>query len=819
MSKVNTALLNYPARLHNVARKSARELAELIGVKYDRLGLNAGSLPFAPADATAGSEVELQTVVVGNKTDVDLPILIEQSNYFANTRRRAKAGDTSRKVMTDLEKYLNMNTEGIWENSWVRFPREKMGHLAASIFQTDLLVDKTNPSAGCRSDLDNFIFQKDDLDYIRIPISYLLKLSLAEIVDPQQNVHPLISKTGLNIMQYYLNDNTSPETSSFYIISPQAENGIGQSVSKEMSIRFLISQLLIMYANLKYALLESGQKAMIFSSPHPPTRQKNLSNCISDAFYRELFMNPCLSGWDKGEEKQEYMHLCHRVLSRSQFNAVLKLREAGINTSNLVSLPNLSNISLANNGTHVSLGSRKLSALLADPASGYTRRDEKHVGDLVVKIVEHFLPLFVGTYSAAPYRLDFKDFHPEKALAFLPHELDYTHLRMLWRRWQKKANLNMFGKSITPFGPQWIDDLISRAFMLKGDFIPDFRLIDYLVVLMSTDKSPALNGELFNSQRLKEDLADLGVFDTKMSLYLLEKLREYEVMGFSGFEGRHYSLFESFTQDMGQAVSLQNLLYLLAFKYILSGKVSHENIPDDPSVESERRQIIFGSAIGIPTFFVHKNTGNTLIKKIISKAERVRSSGRYPGYVRIYNIEYRRALLKILRDDAMDLIEMLGMRETINDLEARINEPAQCSTWGKLTSGILKIAGAKSPLDLSANKFNQTAEKYYRTDLRNRHIREAFGLLGEDMTKLDSASDGLRQDIRSLLHGILQEGNIAKFLSGAEQEIIGETASEETLKKLVSIILVHIHYKTELNHKFQDIKEQEINYAASLCGA
>jgi hypothetical protein len=34
---------------------------------------------------------------------------------------------------------------------------------------------------------------------------------------------------------------------------------------------------------------------------------------------------------------------------------------------------------------------------------------------LAIKIVEHFLPLFVGAYSAAPYRLDFADFHPETA--------------------------------------------------------------------------------------------------------------------------------------------------------------------------------------------------------------------------------------------------------------------------------------------------------------------------------------------------------------------------------------------------------------------
>jgi hypothetical protein len=30
-------------------------------------------------------------------------------------------------------------------------------------------------------------------------------------------------------------------------------------------------------------------------------------------------------------------------------------------------------------------------------------------------------------------------------LGFLPHELDYTHLRMIWRRWRKKADLNFFG--------------------------------------------------------------------------------------------------------------------------------------------------------------------------------------------------------------------------------------------------------------------------------------------------------------------------------------------------------------------------------------
>jgi hypothetical protein len=242
LSKINTTAFNYTARLDHIVPKSVKEIAELIGVKYDYLGLNAASLPFAPSDTTAGSESEMQTVVVGSRDNVDLPIFIEQSNYFANTKRRAKSGDTSRKVMTGLEKYLNTNTEGVWENSQVRFPRYKMGKLAENIFHQDILADKKNPSAGLRLDLNKFIFQKNDLEYIRVPISYLLKLALAEIIDPQQKVHPLISKTGLNIIQYFLNDNTSPETSSFYVASMQSEAGMGRVVAKETAVRFLLSQ-------------------------------------------------------------------------------------------------------------------------------------------------------------------------------------------------------------------------------------------------------------------------------------------------------------------------------------------------------------------------------------------------------------------------------------------------------------------------------------------------------------------------------------------------------------------------------------------------
>ncbi len=181
--------------------------------------------------------------------------------------------------------------------------------------------------------------------------------------------------------------------------------------------------------------------------------QQELAACISDSFYRELFMSPCLSGWSDGEEKSVYMHLCHQVMTRSQLSAIVKLREAGIVANDLIVLPNLSNVSLANNGMHVSIGSRRLSEALGEHG-GFSPGEEKRLGDLAVKIYEHFLVLFVGIFSAAPYRVAFDDFHPERLLSFLPHELDFTHLRLMWREWKEKASLRAFGHSLTPYGPR-----------------------------------------------------------------------------------------------------------------------------------------------------------------------------------------------------------------------------------------------------------------------------------------------------------------------------------------------------------------------------
>jgi len=756
------------------------------------LGLDANcpaSLPFFGSDATTGCENELQVAVGGRREAADLPRAIEQSSYYANIIKRTARGDTSPRLRRNLERYLDDNVEQVWENSWVRFPLSSLHPNAMNILAVDLLANKQNPAGGERSDSARFFVEEGGKRHLRIPISYLLKLALADVLG-EGGGHETVRKTGNRLLTHLLSDNTSPETFSFHVTTMHPHTGYGMALARETAKRFLFTQLLIMYANEKFGLVRLGQKAMLFFSPHPPMRQRALNECISDAFYRKLFMSPCLSGWDEGEAKHQYMILCHQVLSRSHLNAVMKMREAGIITTNLVMLPHTSNISLANNGTHVSMGSRKLGRLLRDPASGFTPRHEKCMGDLVAKIMEHFLPLFVTTYSAAPYRLAFEDFHPEQALSFLPHQLDYTHLRMLWRRWRKKAKNKFCGQALTPFGPQQLDQIVGGLCRCQGDFVPDFRLIDYPVALLSTEQSASQDGRLHNDRRLKEDLDMLGIFDKRMSVYLPYKLREFEVMGFSGFEARHYSLFEQFAGDLGRATDLQMLLNALAFKLIASGSCSHHQIPDTPFVESERRQIMFGTAIGIPTFFVHKDTPNLFLRSILKKTKNTRTSHRYPGYLRVLHQEYRLALLEVIREEAADLVEGFDFTDLLADLELRLREPAQYGASGRLTSGILAKGGAESPYDMSAKEFNLTAERYYREELRQTQIKEGWQYVAEDIKAMAVGEIPLSLEVRAEVAAILGKQEIDAFLRQTQDELLADCLAPASAARLLQLMII-----------------------------
>jgi hypothetical protein len=788
----------------------------------ERLGVDASSpfrliqtLPFSLNDVSVGTENEFQAVVEGHRDQVDLPLVIQESNYFKNLIKRHRRGELPKRMITDLEDWLDGNDDNVWENAWVRFPLKKLNPLTRRILNRDLMADKSDSRSGVRNDSHRFLFRQNNKPMLRVPVSYLLKLALTDAIsDLDEN--SLVKADGLNLSGHFLCDNTSPEVFSFYLTRGNGSR-LGQAAAEETGLRFLFTQLLVQYANQAFGLKDNGQRVKVYFAPHPPVRQKELNTCISDTFYRELFMNPCLSGWDKGEEKHRYMHLCHQVLSRAQISALYRLKEAGIISHNLVVLPSASNISLANNGTHVSIGSHRLTKALSDPASGFTPKDEKYCGDLAIKFVEHFLPLFVGTYSAAPYRLDFSDFHPERVLSFLPYQLDYTHLRMIWRRWRKKARLKarLFGFRLTPFGPPIVDNLLSRLFNLRGDLVPDFRLLDYLVAVMSTDQCPALDGSINNQARLKKDLCDWGAFDPAMPVYMLYRQREYGQMGFSGFEGRYYSLFPSLMNDLAPAVSLQNLITALAYQLMAKGALTHADIPDRPETESERRQIFFGAAIGLPTFFVRADTPNLVMRQILECTPGIRLSKRYPGYVRVRHHEFRQGLIRFLKREAVHLIEALNLTPLLDDLYQRITDPEDHTASSRLTKSTLDRLNLKSPFSANGDEFNQAAEAHYRDALRLDHLEESWRVLENDAS-LEWHSECLNDPrFREALYQTLNGLDARAFVRETKSEVFSENADPETLKRLIRLVVLVIHHRgraADIDNNNASIHEVENAY-------
>jgi hypothetical protein len=759
--------------LTNSGELATELICESLGVRLVEKQIDCASLPFALGDATAGTENELQAQVSGPANQVDLPVTIRRSQYFANLTKRVATDEAPRQFVRQLERYLTENH--VWENSWVRVPRKSLSRFANHVLEQDLHNGHTQRGQR-RADSKQFLFPTSWGEWVRVPISYLVKLSLADRLSRQPEMTPALTTTALQLFEHFSNDLTSPETRSFYVVSP-AQESLGKSVASEMGVRFLLTHLLIEWANKALGLESLGQKASVHFSPHAPLRQKELNECISDSFYAELFVSPCLCGWEDGQMKHEYMRLCHRTVSRSRINAVLKLRDAGLIPSNRVVLPNTSSVALANNGTHLSLGSKRIKNALIS-GGPFTAAHEKYIGDLVIKISEHFLPLFVGTYSAAPMRLAFSDLHPELALGFLPHALDYTHLRMLWRHWRRKAHLWFWGQPVSPVGLSWWDTIVSSLFRVSGDLVSDYRLIDFPVAWLCTEGASALDGSIDNVSRLLIDLDAMGVSDRHLKFYMPISLREFGSLGFSGFEGRHYSVFESFEEDFAAAADLQQLITILAFKYVLSGAYEHVNIPDDPLSESERRLPFFYGALGLAAVNVRTKTPNQFLRRVLSLTKT--SPSRHRDYLRVRLADYLSALVRLIETDAADIIELLGLHDRLRDLRDRILS-SNNRVDHRMVRNITGKHDVASALKMPARDFNLAAETYYRDSLKKRLLSESLRLVLEKYER--------DANIRGGLYLLLKGLDVPQFLGTIESSLTQDRLTEAELGQLINIVL------------------------------
>jgi hypothetical protein len=222
--------------------------------------------------------------------------------------------------------------------------------------------------------------------------------------------------------------------------------------------------------------------------------------------------------------------------------------------------------------------------------------------------------------------------------------------------------------------------------------------------------------------------------------------------------------------------------------------VTHADIPEGPTIESERRQIFFGAAIGIPTFFVRLDTANQFLRRVLARTERSRNSRRYTGYVRVYQRDYQLALLKLIRDDAASLIEMLGVGATLADLEQRLRDPAANSAAGKLTRGILDELNLRSPLAAKPAEFNAAAERYYRHKLRRQHISEAFRLLAEEC------------------HGWPGPQSRAS----AEAAVLADRADARQLKQLIRLVLTVVNRHEKSSSQLQPVTTHA-SHPAPVC--
>jgi len=775
-----------PHELVLMATLHAETLAESLGLQQSA-HISLDQLPFTGVDATAGSEDELQAVVAGSSSHCDLPLSIRESRFFRNVARRSASGEAPRSTLAELHEFLD-DTRGVWENSWIRFPESRLSSYAREVFDSDMHVAR-DTSVGERSDAGRFRFVQAGESWLRIPISYALKLSLADVIGTQPHMPEPMRQEAARLMRHFLNDNTSPETTSFHIVAGDGKRSLGERVAREAAQRFLFTSLLMAWANRRFGLLESGQRALVYHAPLPSVHQEELSRTISDSFYRELFMSPCLSGWSDGEAKCQYMHLCHQVLSRSQLNAVGKLRESGIVSNDLIVLPSLSNVSLANNGIHVSIGSRALDEQLRC-RSGLEPRDEKRLGDLAIKIYEHFLALFVGTYTAAPYRVGFTDFHPERLLSFLPHELDFTHLRLLWREWKEKAQLSVCGHALTPYGPRRLDDIVSKFLNLRGDCVPDARLLTYPVAWLATEHSSALDGTPGNVEQLSAELDELGIVDKRMSFYMPLRLREHARQGYSGFEARYYSLFPSYDRDMAPAIDLQQFLLALSYKLALSGEITHAQVPDDPTSESERRQPFFFSAAGVPAFYVHRDSRNQFLREILHNCNKTRPSRRHAGYIRISIQDYRRALLTYIQQTAAELADAMQMQPTLSDITARCDD-VELTAKQRLVSGIVE-EGSRDPMRIEAREFNRMAEEFYREPLRRAHLYEALLHLREDVEELEGS---VCSEIRACLRHGVRVQDVSRFVAGIQERVVSDDLSAHEISALLNLLVLLVSHE------------------------
>ena len=291
----------------------------------------------------------------------------------------------------------------------------------------------------------------------------------------------------------------------------------------------------------------------------------------------------------------------------------------------------------------------------------------------------------------------------------------------------------------------------------------------------------------------------MGIVDRRLAFYMPVRLREFSRMGFSGFEGPYYSLFPTFGRDMALATSLQQMLLMMAYQSALDGSIRAEDLPDDPTSESERRQPFFFTAAGLPAFYVHKRSRNELLKKILRHCGSTRSSWRHPDYLRVSISDFREALLAWLTENARETIEQARADLLMAELRFRLADKTQ-QAHSRLVSGIIEQSAARDALKLPSREFNRLAEHHYRETLRRENLREAFEKLREDAHAL-ARSEHL--DLGAIVRHSVRVQDPVRFLDSIGERLLADGLTEQEAAAVLNLLLLLSSSEGERNRTCQ----------------
>jgi hypothetical protein len=157
------------------------------------------------------------------------------------------------------------------------------------------------------------------------------------------------------------------------------------------------------------------------------------------------------------------------------------------------------------------------------------------------------------------------------------------------------------------------------------------------------------------------------------------------------------------------------------------------------------------------------------------------------------------------------LIEMFGLRETVDDLKSRLDDPANLSAAGKLTRGILEDTGLRSPMRMKAEEFNHQAERYYRDALRRRHTAEAFEFLIDDLRALEKRSARVDGAVRKALRDCLKGRDAAEMAERLRSRVVADEATEDELRSLINLTLLSVHLDLKASEKWIASQAGEIS--------